>query len=405
MAQKKKKKDLKARLGKTISPQGGKGGAVVPPPSVGGAAPASGGVVAPPSIGGAAPASGGIVAPPSIGGAAPGGGVPAPPFGQPQAAAAPQKAADPFSAKAPSAVGPREVRLVIDEKPVDDSEVGRKARGRNFILLGMGLAVGLLVGYGSGSMMSDRNLYNLAVRDGKDIYETVRGASDVVTKAQRFIDTATTAARGGPGKSPAVDYEAIQALQGLEKPLTADTFARKRYGAFQPGTVDALFEYYNNINLLWGKFERVANRSLPEARRAALDEAAAAAQNVATPTGCVPAVVDEQLVCGLVFVGANEEGDGTSLLVRSTITSARTFPKTVYTGNEGEAFAESPGDFVILVHGPRSIGVLGQSASVFGEYASELQSIKALLDSTVELQGRLESELGLIARLEEVFAF
>jgi len=396
MAQKKKKRDLKARLGKTISPAGAKGGAVVPPPS-------GGGVVPPPAVGG----GGGVVPPPSIGGAAPSGGgaVPAPPFGKKPAAK--PKAADPFSAKKASAEGPREVRLVIDDSAVADKDVGRKKSGRNFILVGIGLIVGLVVGYGGGSMMSDRNLYNLAVRDGKDIYQSVRDASDVVTKAQRYIDTATGTARGGPGKQPAVDYEAIEALQALEKPLDAHAFARKRYGAFQPQTVDALFEYYNNVNLLWDQFERIANRSLPEARRTALDEAAASTQSMANPTGCVPAVVDERLVCGLVFVGPNEAGDGTTMMVRASLTTTHTFEKTLFIGQEelGEPFLETPDNYVLLVHPERSRGVLGEQASLFANFVGSISDTKGLLDRTVELQGRLETDLGQIARLEEVMAF
>ncbi len=399
MAQKKKKRDLKARLGKTISPGGAKGGAVVPPPS-------GGGVVPPPSVGGAAPGGGGVVPPPSIGGAPAGGGaVPAPPFGKKEEPK--KKSADPFGPKSPAADGPREVRLVIDDKTaVDDKEVGRKKSGRNFILIAIGLVVGLLVGYGGGNMMSDRQLYNLAVRDGKDIYEAVRNASDVVTKAQRYVDTATSAARGGPGKQPSVDYEAIEGLRALEKPLDANAFARKRYGAFQPQTVDALFEYYNNVNLLWDHFERIANRTLPEARRAALNDAAQATQGMTNPTGCVPAIVEDKLVCGLVFLRAHDE-DPALMMVRSSLTTTHEFEKTLFLGQEDaqSAFFESPDNFVILVHPERSQGVLGEQASLFANYVGSLSETKGLLDRTVELQGRLETDLGQIARLEEVMAF
>jgi hypothetical protein len=392
-----KVKDLKARLGKTISPGGG--AAAVPPPSVGGVAGPSPAAVPPPTLG--RPPGGGVVPPPGVGGTPAPGGVVAPPFAQPPK----PKKADPFAAAAPQAVGPQEVRLVIDERPVADAEVGRRARGRVFLVLGLGLAVGLLVGYGAGNMMSDRQLYNLAVRDGKDIYQAVRDASDVVTKAQRFIDTAAGTARGGPGKAPTVDFQAIEALQALEKPLEANAFARKRYNAFEPATVDALFEYYNNVNILWDKFERLANRSLPAQRRAALTESAAAAQNVAVPTGCVFMKVEERFFCGLVYLRVPEESDGTLVKVRSTPTSPQEFDKTLYDGTPEMAalMAETPDNYVALVHPERSMGVLGQQASLFAQYAADLNEIKTLLDRTVEVQGRLEQDLGKIARLEEVF--
>ncbi len=379
-----KVKDLKARLGRTISPGGAAAqGAVAPPPVVG-AKP--GGVVPPPTMGGAG------VAPPGLGAR-----VPSPPFAQPKKAEA-----DPFAAKAASA-GPQEVRLVIDEKPVDDKEVGRARRGRVFLLVGVGLALGLLLGVGAGNGLKDRTLYNQAVRDGKDIYQTVRDASETITKAQRFIDAAVHTARGGQGHSPAVDYQAIEALRALEKPLEANAFARKKYGAFNTSTVDKLFEYYNDVNLLWDKLGRLANRTLPEARRHALDESAESTQNVTTPVGCVPAMTDNQLSCGLVYVRVPEDGDGLHALVRTQLRSNQEFEKIIFTGAEDQTLAESPDNYVVLVHPEHSIGVLGQQAGEFAQYSADLTEIKTLVDHTMEIQGQLETELGEIARLEELW--
>ena len=393
-------KDLKARLGKTIAPNTQGGGQAVPAPNVAGAAP-----------GAQAPAGGGVVAPP---GGRPGGvpapgirpgaprGVAPPPFGQPAAQQQPARSADPFAAHAPVAAGPQEVRLVIDEKPVADAEVGRKARGRFFIIAGAFLAIGLVVGYGAGSMMSDRNLYNLAVRDGKDIYQTVRDASETVTKAQRYVDAAVAKARGGGGRTSEVDFQAIEALRALEKPLDAGTFSRRRYNAFKPETVDALFEYYNNVNLLWEKFETLAARTLPEAARRRLSEAIENSQNVASPTGCIPSLQDEQFRCGLVHVRVPEDGDGTKVMARTTRTSSHEVEKVVYAGQD---LSETPDNYVIILDPQRSVGVLGEQANEFAQYSALISEIKQLMDRTIEVQGRLERELGDIARLEEVMAF
>jgi hypothetical protein len=232
----------------------------------------------------------------------------------------------------------------------------------------------------------------------------VRDASETVTKAQTFVARAVQTARGGGGNAPAVDYEAIEALRGLERPLDAGAFARKRYNAFNPATVDALFEYYNNVNVLWERMERLANRTLPDARRQALDEAAAATQNVTTPIGCVPALVDERFVCGLVYVRVAEQEDGTSqTLVRAQIRSNQEFEKTLFLATEEQNLAETPDQYVILVHPERSMGVLGQQVSEFAQYSADLTELKTLVDGTMEIQGRLETELGEIARLEEVF--
>jgi len=391
-------KDLKARLGRTISPgqqqQQGQGGAAVPPPAVGGGgAPgqAGGSGVPAPNIPAPKPAGGGGggggIPAPSIPGASGGGGgaggaVPAPPFGQPE----PQKPAgpsDPFAAQA--------------------SPQQNEKRGTMFIVGGVALALGLVVGYGAGSMMSDRNLYNLAVRDGKEIYDTVREASDTVTKAQTYVDAAVSAARGGPGKQSEVDYQAIEALRALQKPLEAGAFARRRYNAFKPDTVDALFEYYNNINQLWSKFETLAARTLPDARREALDASAAATQNVATPTGCVPMMVEERFMCGLVYLRIPEEQEDPEnpvAMVRTRLQGAQEYEKTLYTGQD---LNEDTDTYVMLVHPERSVGVLGQQANEFAEYNALISEIKQLMDRTIEVQGRLERNLGDIARLEEVF--
>ncbi len=399
----KKIKDLKARLGRTIQPST-QGGAIPPPgiaPPPGSVAPPPGGVVAPP---------GGVVAPPAsvappFGGVAPS----VSPFAPPapisqQQQARPSSPADPFGAvsHAPAA---REVRLVIDESPVDDAEIGRKSRGKTIILVAAGLLVGLVLGAGVGSMVSDRRLYNQAVVDGKEIFGEVQTASETMTKAQRFIDAAATAARGGPGKAPAVDYQAIEALQGLEKPFAANQFSQRRYKAFTPAAVDGLFEYFNRTNQLWERFGSLAGTTLPEARRTQLNAAAeAAGQMASSQTGCVPMTVENRMFCGLVYVDPPNIVEGqpppTKLTVRTSRRAPRGFEKEIYTG---QPLAENPDSFVILTHTQRSVGVLGEPASAFAEYQRDITQLKALMDGTIEVQGRLETELGAVARLEEIF--
>jgi hypothetical protein len=314
-----------------------------------------------------------------------------PPFANKAAA----RAADPFKAASvpPTA---QEVRLVIDEKPVADAEVGRKKRFQTILLLLVGFIIGAGIGWGLGSVLKDRQLISLALADARDIYQTVQTSSDVVSQAQTLVNRAVTAARGGPGKKSEVDYEAIESIRALEKPFDAGTFNRKRYSAFQPQTVDDLFEYYNNVNILWERFERLANRTLPEARRAALNQALEATENVAQPIGCVPRLVEQRYVCGMVFVGPKEDGDGTTVMVRSQRRSPREFEKTVFDGDQ-ELTAETADSFVILVDPSISGGVFGEGASEFAQYLADIQAIKALMERTIEIQGRLTQSLGRIA--------
>ncbi|MEZ4248353.1 MAG: hypothetical protein R3B99_08955 [Polyangiales bacterium] len=393
-------KDLKARLGRTIAPNtpGEDDDEAVPAPNVGGAA-----VPAPAAAADPVPPPGGIVAPPAAvkpkpKPAVPGpGGIVAPPFAQKQAAPSTPPPSDPFSA-APVAAGPQEVRLVFDDRPVEDDEVGRKKRSRNYLLLGLGLALGIILGYGTGSMMNDRKTYNAAVRDGKDLYEAVRTASTTVTEAQRLIDQAVTAARGAPGKAPAVDYAAMDSLRGLSKPFEANVFSRKNYNLFEPATVDGLFDYYNHINTIWGRIEGMVASTSGEQRRNELNEAAEAVEGAAALTGCMLAVEEDRWVCNLGYVRI-DEGGGSKVYVRASRRARQEAEREIYAGGE-----PTEGQ-VVLINTAASMGVLGEQSSLFAEYVRDISQLKAMLDETVTLQGTLEQSLGQIAANEEIFAF
>lgn len=293
---------------------------------------------------------------------------------------------------------------MMDDKPVDDGEIGRKRRGRNVILLVAGVALGCSVGYGMGSIMSDRRVYNVTVRDGASIYKDVKKSSDALQEASKWIDQALRAARGVPGKPPTVDVAAVEALRRLAKPFAAEAFARKRYNNFKVGTVDALFEYYNKVGVLWDKFSTLASRTLPPQRRADLEAAAEVAKSLAgSQTGCVPVFNEGRLVCELVFVSVPREqaGEKSNQVTVSSTRRGVSSPKTLYAGQDLKV---DPGQYVVLTDTPKSVGVLGQQASVFAEYQRDLIALRQLADSTLEVQGRLERELGEIARLREVLS-
>ena len=95
-------------------------------------------------------------------------------------------------------------------------------------------------------------------------------ASATVSKslevAQGHLRTAVEASQGGPGKQAGVDYKAIEDLRAMERPFSAAEFSRRRYLAFPTPVVDDLFEYYNNINLLWDKFELLEQQDLGRPR-------------------------------------------------------------------------------------------------------------------------------------------
>lgn len=390
-------KDLKARLGRTIAPNTPGEEDEVGAPNLGAAAP---GIGAPAASEPSAPAPG-IVAPPAAVKPKPRpvpapGGLVAPPFAQPAPTpSAPPPPTDPFSA-APAQAGPQEVRLVFDDRPVEDEEVGRKKRSRNYLLLGLGLGLGILLGYGAGSMMNDRKTYNAAVRDGKELYEAVRTASAKVTEAQRLVDQAVAGARGAPGKAPSLDYAALETLRGLPKPFEANVFSRKNYNLFEPATVDGLFDYYNHINTIWTRIEGLAASTSGEQRRNELNAAAEAVEGAGALTGCMLSYTEEQWVCNLVYVRMDEEGKA---FIRAARRARQEAERPIYTGGEPEEGQ------VVLINTAQSMGVLGEQSSLFGEYVRDITQLKAMLDETVTLQGTLEQSLGQIAANEEIFAF
>jgi len=378
-------KDLKARLGKTISPgTQGSGGSVRP-----------GGIPAPTIPG---PGGGSIPAPMIPGAGIPGAGVAPPPFARPKVA----KASDPFAASEQAAA--QEVRLVIDDKPVAESEVGRRKRGLALIMLGVGILLGFILGGGAGTMMSDRRQYNYAVQDGKAIYDMVIQASETVEQAERHITESVRLARGGPGKTPAVAYEEIQALQALKKPIDTEGFARRRYQAM-PQAVDTLFEYANNVQTLWDQFETLAARALPAERRRALDASAAATEAMRTPVGCLLQQSEETgHTCALVYMEMLDEpdADGNNVLVRSRLRGS-SFPKLIYTGQE-IAEAEHIDAWVLALDMEHSTGPLGEGANEFALYVRDISEVKDRADKTRESQGQLINLMGSVATLEPVFA-
>ncbi|MDH5674643.1 MAG: hypothetical protein OEZ06_21120 [Myxococcales bacterium] len=410
-------KNLKARLGRTVTPgQSGIGGPAAAPP--GGSVP-PGGLPLP----GATPAPGGLPAPalgglpaPAIGGTPAGipGAVAAPPFAQPAAPAAQPAApaakpaaASPFEVAAAPAFTEKKVTLVIDDSAVKDDEVGRKAKSRNLILVSVGLVVGFVVGFGIFSTSADRKQFTMAVADGVDIYNKVQEVSKILDAANSELKKVTAATAGGPGKAAQVDYKAIETLVAMERPFGANEFSRRRYLAFPTNTVDDLFEYYNGINLLWDKFALLGAKTAGKTKREALDKSAAATDELLTTQyGVVVSKVGEALAGGIVIVkpkppepGVEPEEGAAPVMLVSSKDGGREVERTAYIGQED--FAEKYGNYVLVVDKARSMGTLGAQASIFGDLRGEIVATTGLMGRTVEVQGRLLQALGKVAALKQ----
>jgi hypothetical protein len=386
--QPRKVKDLKARLGRTIAPgvnplAGGDG--AIPPPGVGGDGP----VPPPANIAPQGPVLGGpqVVAPPFL------------QKKKPKAAASD----DPFAAGEEPAAGPREVRLVIDDSAVAESEVGRQSRRGVIMAASLSALVAIIFGFGVGNAMSGRRDHNRAVQSAIRIHEAVQSAEDPLNQIQAQLEKAMTAARGGAGKAPAVDYDAVQALQAVENPFPVDRFSTENYSKFNPAATDALFTFYRKSQDLFDQLRSFAART--RNRKTELDEAAAAANSLTTDqTGCIPVIANQRILCGLVYVDppqAAAEGQAPSnmLTVRAT-KNGRPAEREIYTGQN---IVENPDKYVILTNTATSVGVLGQRAAAFGEYSRDLASIKQTLDTIFEARGRLRAELDRIRSLDQLF--
>jgi len=406
-------KNLKARLGKTVTPgQIGQPGPRAPSaPPTGGSAPAFGAPpprpVSMPPGGGSAPAFGAPVARPLSAPSAPKVGVPVPSFAQPKAApvaatpAQPARPADPFAASSGRGVvaAEKQIRLVIDGSAVDESEIGRKSLTRGIVVAAVGVALGIALGYALGSTVGDRNMFRLAVQDGKDIYAKVQEVSKGVETAKTKLKDALNSMT--PGTGAKIDYGAIEALIALPKPFSANAFHRKRYGAFKESTVDDLFDYYNNVNILWGRFEGMAAKTTPK-KRELLNQSAQATEELMTAQyGLNPFTVETQTFGRLVYVtipppAPDQEGPPETVQVSST-QGGRAVDKTLYAGQP--EIAEKPDNFVILIEKGQSMSILGQPSKAFSEIRADFVELNAIMAKTMETQGRLLTELGQIATL------
>lgn len=407
-------KNLKARLGKTVTPgqaaqQPGQRAPSMPP--LGGSAPPFGAPVprpvsVPPGVGSAPPFGGAAPRPLTP----PVGGIAAPSFAQPKpapAAAAPAKPArpaDPFAASSAGGVAApaqRQVRLVIDDSAVNESEIGRRSLMRGVVVAAVGVALGVALGYGVGSTVGDRNLFKLAVQDGKDIYAKIQEVSKSVETAKKNLKDALDSMNPAPGSQ--INYGAMESLIALPKPFNANEFHRRKYGAFQANTVDDLFDYYNSVNIMWGRFEGLAAKTTAKKREILNQSAQATEELMNAQYGLNPFTVEDMTFGRLVFVtmpppAADQVGLPETVQVSST-QGGRAVDKTRYAGQP--EITEKPDNFVILIEKGQSMSILGQPANAFREMRAELMDLNAIMSKTLETQGRLLKDLGQIATLSD----
>jgi hypothetical protein len=312
----------------------------------------------------------------------------------PARSSTPSLPADPFASAPQPVQAAREVRLVIDDKAVEDAEIGRRSGSKFAIAALVAAAVGILVGWFVGGTQRERQLYDLVLQDAKDVYNAVGAASPKIEDAQKLLDRAVKSASPAAGKGIEIDFKAIEELRKLEKPFPADVFSRKHYRALEPASVDMLFQYYNNTNLLWAKITTLGAKALTPSAKEGLTRSAKSAGDLATTDyGCIPFKADKEFGCGIVAVTKGEEGKVTAN------TRQGSYEKQTFSGQD---LTSKTSDYVIMIDKGRSGDILSGATNQFQSFARDLMEAKTLADQTVEMQGRLTQQLGNVVKLQSL---
>jgi hypothetical protein len=311
--------------------------------------------------------------------------------------------------------------LVIDDSAVKEDEIGRKSRGK---VIAAGTVLGLLglgIGFGIGSTKADRSQFAAAVRDGKDIYNKIQEVSKTVDSAKDLLKTAVDASSGGPGKKASVDFNAIEQLVALKRPFSANEFHRRLYRAFGDNVVDELFEYYNDINLLWDGFTSLGAKTAGQGKREALTKSATATDGLLnTDYGMVLSKNGDMYAGGLVFVtippqpagdaapakpekrrgkkSKESAAEGVKVKVSSS-QGGQEVDRTLFTGQSdlGDSFEK----YVFMIDKVRSRTILGETANLFAKFRADLMELNSRMEKTQQMQGQLLKDLGPIASMKE----
>ena len=308
--------------------------------------------------------------------------------------------AQPFAAKQYHQPHAPEVRLVVDDKSsIIPSEIGKKRKSLAIITLTAGIILGSVLGYSFGTVIQDRRLHNLALRDAKEIYQTLTNTETTLQNAQNYADKMIEAAMGNKQKSPKVDYRSIQQLRSLKQPFSASAFSNRNYNLFAPDIVDNLFKFYQKTNEIWSLIQQINTLTIGKERKKELDDSAAIHTAHATSLiGCTPFLKNERYQCSLGFIRVDEKQKNNQIAFRSSLLSRRETKKYIYTG-KGNL---KKGKLTILVNNELSQGVLGNASSLFNEYKQKALQLKTLLDESVEIKQRVKTHLDKIAAQSEL---
>lgn len=423
-----KKKDLKARLGRTIAPNT-PGAALppgvtlpTPPGAPGAAAPAEGaaGAVPPPAL-----------PPPGL----PVGGNPlAAPLPSPKAVVEPpwvkqqreeeerrkiedekrrkRNAADPFAAAAPSTVATAATqRVEIDETALHEAlaEQSKKTLKLTAAVLVVVTLIAMLIGKSIGSTMSARDNHNRALEAAENLHRTVQRGDAALQTVKGSLDRLLAGAQMGPGKTPHVEYAAMEEMLRVENPFRAEHFTETNYSAFDAPATDAMLKYYNSTRNVFERIDRIArsyNIRNPEGRRQLDASFQAAADFSRYPAACVPTLVGEapaqRAMCNMVFVDVNATATAEGLPTRQRPAGNPTMRQAF---NGSQTFPASYDKVFMLVNFPASTDVMGSTLHLHDRYMRELNELKGLVDGAIQARAEFRNEMDRIRHLPRQFTF
>ncbi|MBL8681137.1 MAG: hypothetical protein JNK05_18305 [Myxococcales bacterium] len=417
-----KKPNLKDRLKKTqVGMQN---------PAAPAAAPAPGAPVAPPGADLVAPPMaapvGGIQGPsipapsmpaiPGIPGL--GGDVAPPPFvaEQQAAQAAAAKAAarakaaadDPFGASTAVPAGPQEVRIVVDERPVDDKEVGRSRTGL-FVGIAASLALGIGIGAAIGiqTEVSSQGRQTLSALNG--VREKAQAAGNVLatvkTKIEHACERANIAAsdepQGGPaqpaGHPPEFDADLVTWFRqegGENPPFGPDVFAA-RMGRLDPNVSQKIAAVHVLFTQLWGDLRRHSETTgtgdaVRESLRAAADNNA-----MTLKLGMIFKQAQANAWVGVLTLAQNVDlRTGAVTLAPLAGIPEPTRPRAIFTGLQPLATAQLPNTFVsVNVADGLGPSLQRSSAMAWLQYRERLQALRRTVQSLDQAHQGLMTKL------------
>jgi hypothetical protein len=263
MAEEKKSPNLKDRLKKTAAASG----AVTPPHGDPGAAISGVGEVGVPGLGG-------DLAPPAF---------VQQQQAQAQAAAAARAAAeDPFGAAPMSAAGPQEVRLVFDDKPVDDKEIGRKRTG-GVIAIAATAVLALGGGFAIGGLKESKDQERQTLAAVTELRSQLQTVGTVIATLKEKVDRAAErgniqVTRGGEeaeGEAPAAthppeideDFITWAREQTPDSPLSPEVYAG-RVGRLRGSVVSKVTLVQLQLNNAWDMIQRHSRTDVTRVRSA-----------------------------------------------------------------------------------------------------------------------------------------